>query len=62
MVVLDPLDEEPDDPLDEEPDELDDEDEPDDELSEEEPDEPGEDSLLPDFMVLLVEVLRESVR
>lgn len=65
LLVLDPLDEEPDDPFDEEAEELEesdeppDDDEPDDELSEEEPD---EDSLLPDFTVLLVEVLRESVR
>ncbi|MFD2027884.1 hypothetical protein [Promicromonospora aerolata] len=63
--VLDPLD----DPPDEDPDELD---EPDDEpeLSEDEPldeldepdDESDEDSPLPDFTVLFVEVLRESVR
>ena len=63
FVVLDPLD----DPLDEEPEELEEPDELDDEdeveLSEDEPedDESDEDSPLP-FTVLLVEVLRESVR
>jgi hypothetical protein len=72
LDVLDPL-EDPldDDPLDDEPEELDDPDEPDEDepaLSEDEPpDEPeeddsDEDSPLPDFTVLLVEVLRESVR
>jgi hypothetical protein len=56
------------DPLDEEPEELDepDDDEPDDEepeLSEEELlDDPEEDSDLPGFTELVVEVLRESVR
>ena len=57
--VLDPLDDEP-----EEPEELDDSDEDDDpELSEDEVlDEPEEDSDLPGFTVLVVDVLRESVR
>ena len=63
--VLDPLDDEPEDPDDpEELDDPDEEDEDDDpELSEdEEPDEPEEDSDLPGFTVLVVDVLRESVR
>jgi hypothetical protein len=63
--VLDPLDDEPEDP--DEPEELDDPDEEDEdddpELSEDEAlDEPEEDSDLPGFTVLLVDVLRESVR
>lgn len=60
--MLDPLDDEPEDP--DEPEELDDPDEDDDpELSEDEAlDEPEEDSDLPGFTVLLVDVLRESVR
>jgi hypothetical protein len=54
--VLDPLDDEP-----EDPDEEDEDDDP--ELSEDEAlDEPEEDSDLPGFTVLLVDVLRESVR
>lgn len=64
--VLDPLDDEPEDPEDDpdEPEELDDPDEDDDpELSEDEVlDEPEEDSVLPGFTVLVVDVLRESVR
>jgi hypothetical protein len=64
LDVLDPLD---DDPLDEEPEELDDPEEPDEdddpEPSEDEVlDEPEEDSDLPGFTVLVVDVLRESVR
>lgn len=61
--VLDPPDDEPEEPV--EPEELDDPDEDDDdpELSEdEELDEPEEDSDLPGFTVLVVDVLRESVR
>lgn len=58
--VLDPLDDEPEDPDD--PDE-EDEDDDDPELSEDEVlDEPEEDSDLPGFTVLVVDVLRESVR
>jgi hypothetical protein len=66
--VLDPLDDEPDDPDDpDEPEELDDPDEEDEdddpELSEDDAlDEPEEDSDLPGFKVLVVDVLRESVR
>lgn len=66
--VLDPLDDEPDEPDDpDEPEELDDPDEEDEdddpELSEDEAlDEPEEDSDLPGFTVLVVDVLRESVR
>lgn len=66
--VLDPLDDEPDEPEDpDEPEELDDPDEEDEdddpELSEDEAlDEPEEDSDLPGFTVLVVDVLRESVR
>lgn len=60
--MLDALDEEPDDP--EELDDPDEEDAVDDpELSEDDAlDEPEEDSDLPGFTVLLVDVLRESVR
>lgn len=65
--VLDPLDDEPDEPEPEDPEELDDPDEEDEdddpELSEDEAlDEPEEDSDLPGFTVLVVDVLRESVR
>lgn len=63
--MLDPLDDEPDEPADpDEPEELDDPDEEDDpELSDDEAlDEPEEDSDLPGFTVLVVDVLRESVR
>ena len=58
----DPLDDDPEEP--DEPEELDDPDEDDDpELSEDEVlDEPEEDSDLPGFTVLVVDVLRESVR
>jgi hypothetical protein len=54
-------------PLDEEPEELDEPEDDDPELSEDEPldeleDEPDEGSDLPGFTVLVVDVLRESVR
>lgn len=62
---LEPLDEEP-----EEPDEPDDDAEPDEEPDDDEPelseeellDDPEDDSDLPGFTVLVVDVLRESVR